>query len=31
MIKSQDKLAQTTHSKLKEDVEDLSENQEKLI
>ena len=31
MIKSQEKLAQITHSKLKEDFEDLSENQEKLI
>ena len=31
MIKSQEILAQITHSKLKEDFEDLSENQEKLI
>ena len=31
MIKSQEKLAQITHSKLIEDFEDLSENQEKLI
>ena len=31
MIKSQEKLAQITHSKLKEDFKDLSENQEKLI
>ena len=31
MIKSQEKLASITHSKLKEDFEDLSENQEKLI
>ena len=30
MIKSQEKLAQKTHSKLEEDFEDLSENQEKL-
>ena len=30
MIKSQEKLAQITHSKLEEDFEDLSENQEKL-
>ena len=29
MIKSQEKLAQITHSKLKEDFEDLSGNQEK--
>ena len=29
LIKSQQKLAETTHSKLKEDFEDLSENQEK--
>ena len=31
MIKRQAKLAQITHSKLEEDFEDLSENQEKLI
>ena len=31
MMKSQEKIAQTTHSKLKEDFENLSENQEKLI
>ena len=31
MIKSQEKLAQITHSKRKENFEDLSENQEKLI
>ena len=30
-IESQEKLSQITHSKLKEDFEDLSENQEKLI
>ena len=30
VIKSQEKLAPITHSKLKEDFEDLSENQEKL-
>ena len=31
MIKSQEKLAQITHSKLKEVFEDLSEYQEKLM
>ena len=31
MIKSQENLDQMTHSKVKEDFEDLSENQEKLI
>ena len=31
MIKSHENLAQITHSKLKEDFEDLSENQVKLI
>ena len=31
MVKCQEKLAQITHSKLKEDFEGLSENQEKLI
>ena len=31
MIKTQEKLAQITHSKLKEAFDDLSENQEKLI
>ena len=31
MIKNQEKIAQITHSKLKEDFEDSSENQETLI
>ena len=31
MIKSQEKLAQSSHSKLKEDFESDIENQEKLI